>query len=256
MKNFDIKRFLIENKMTRNSRLLTERYADTLNPEDWEPDSGQDIDPFDWDGDFNESYNDEEPDLDNLPLDDEDLYEGQDDVISNDELIELANKAGEYVLDAKDALHDLIVSGEGETIPKRKVEQVLAMYDISLEDLMGSEEENIEDFEWSMGIEDDTDEPEDLDEIKVENPNNIYGKDKEKNIDENQPAPSRPTTKPTTKPGEKTRRRTLQPPKEAPKTTPKAEGQEMNLANKIGKRFNSLKQEKILQERIKKIAGL
>jgi hypothetical protein len=57
------------------------------------------------------------------------------------------------------------------------------------------------------------------------------------------------------------RRRTLTPPTEAPETKPKAqkEGEEMDLANKIGKRFSELSKDELdesIKEKMQKLAGI
>lgn len=57
------------------------------------------------------------------------------------------------------------------------------------------------------------------------------------------------------------RRRTLTPPTEAPETKPKArkEGEEIDLANKIGKRFSELYKnelDEVTKNKMKKLAGI
>lgn len=66
------------------------------------------------------------------------LKEGQEgNTISSLKVIALAKKAGKSVLDAKDALEDLVVA-YGDNVPKSKVKEVLANYDILISDLKES----------------------------------------------------------------------------------------------------------------------
>lgn len=84
-------------------------------------------------------------------------------------------------------------------------------------------------------------------------------------IKSNKPQPTLPTPDiETAEPDIETkpiRRRTLTPPTEAPETKPKAqnEGEEMDLANKIGKRFSKLSKDDLdesIKNRMKKLAGI
>ena len=52
-----------------------------------------------------------------------------------DQVVNMADRAGNIVLDAKDALHDLAVA-YGERIPSGKVQQVLSDYDLELVDVL------------------------------------------------------------------------------------------------------------------------
>jgi len=78
-----------------------------------------------------------------------------------------------------------------------------------------------------------------------------------------QPTPYNPDVE-TAEPGTETkpvRRRTLTPPTEAPEIKPKAqkEGEEMDLANKIGKRFSKLSKDQLdesVKSRMQKLAGI
>ena len=78
-----------------------------------------------------------------------------------------------------------------------------------------------------------------------------------------QPTPYNPDVE-TAEPGTETkpvRRRTLTPPTESPETKPKAqkEGEEMDLANKIGKRFSKLSKDQLdesVKGRMQKLAGI
>jgi len=78
-----------------------------------------------------------------------------------------------------------------------------------------------------------------------------------------QPTPYNPDVE-TAEPGTETkpvRRRTLTPPTESPETKPKAqkEGEEMDLANKIGKRFSKLSKDQLdesVKSRMQKLAGI
>ena len=65
---------------------------------------------------------------------------------SIEEVIELAELAGLTVLDAQDALMELTVA-YGEEIPRRRVEEVLREYDMSVEELIGLKDEDGDYFE-------------------------------------------------------------------------------------------------------------
>ena len=125
-------------------------------------------------------------------------------------------------------------------------------------------DEEIDDSKW-YNDEDDEELSDDTNLDDFEMPETFAWEDdylEEADIDENSPqwSPSTsPTTTPTVKPGEKTRRRTLTPPDDAPTTGPKAsleEVDEKELVDKIGERFNQLKQDKAVNERMQTLAGL
>lgn len=52
------------------------------------------------------------------------------------QVMKMAKRAGEYVLDARDSLRELVI-GYGDAIPKQEVLQVLHHYDLELEDVTG-----------------------------------------------------------------------------------------------------------------------
>jgi len=71
-----------------------------------------------------------------------------------DEVVDMANRAGEIVLDAKDALNDLAVA-YGYKIPHNAVHQVLDEYDLTIEDVLyggesSSYEEDMDMFNEEM----------------------------------------------------------------------------------------------------------
>lgn len=59
--------------------------------------------------------------------------------LTDKQVMALAKKAGDLVIDAKEDLMDLIVS-YGENIPKKKVKDILAGYDILISDLKSTRE--------------------------------------------------------------------------------------------------------------------
>jgi len=71
------------------------------------------------------------------PDNDGEVGQGRD--ISIDELVSLAEKAADIVLDAGQALSDLAVQ-YGDTIPLRAVEETLMEYDMTLDDLYDEED--------------------------------------------------------------------------------------------------------------------
>lgn len=70
--------------------------------------------------------------------------------ISIEQLIDIANKAGDYVIDAKDAIEDLGIA-YGEKIPTSRVVEVLRNYDLTIDYLYNGEEET---YDWNFSIND------------------------------------------------------------------------------------------------------
>ncbi len=97
------------------------------------------------------------------PISEKELDENMSDIIPYDELIELARKAKKVVIDAGDALLELaIINGKNDGVSREDVEDTLAEYDMTIEDLEEYEDEiNIDDIP-DANLDDD--EPEPLDE--------------------------------------------------------------------------------------------
>lgn len=88
---------------------------------------------------------------------------GQDQIIPFKELIQIAMKAGNYVLDAKDSIIELgVTSLNDEGVFLSELEEVLHEYDLDLDELLSDEDDQSYDVNFDNGNEDD--EPESLDE--------------------------------------------------------------------------------------------
>lgn len=59
------------------------------------------------------------------------------DTYTSSQVMAMAKKAGDFVLDARDSLRGLAI-GYGDSIPKERVLQILSHYDLELEDVTGS----------------------------------------------------------------------------------------------------------------------
>ena len=67
------------------------------------------------------------------------------------EIVKLAQAAGDFVLDAKDAIQDLSVA-YGDKVPAKELDKVLANYDLELEDLMEAYDGNASDFKYEFPL--------------------------------------------------------------------------------------------------------
>lgn len=65
-----------------------------------------------------------------------------DSIISTSEAIAIANKAGQIVLDAKDAIMEVAYIYDEDDVPMYKIEEILAEYDMTMDDLNEIEDSN------------------------------------------------------------------------------------------------------------------
>lgn len=65
-----------------------------------------------------------------------------DSIISTSEAIAIANKAGQIVLDAKDAIMEVAYIYDEDDVPMYKIEDILAEYDMTMDDLNEIEDSN------------------------------------------------------------------------------------------------------------------
>jgi len=65
------------------------------------------------------------------------------------EIVKLAQAAGDFVLDAKDAIQDLAVA-YGNKVPAKELDKVLANYDLEIEDLMEAYDGTAADFKYEF----------------------------------------------------------------------------------------------------------
>lgn len=152
--NFDLRKFLVENKLTS----LTAR--NLKKNSDFEEEEGYEKAPRE------------------IEYGIRSRNEGVNEMISYERLIELAQEAGKTVLDARDALIDLgVTNGRGEGVPLREVEAVLAEYDMTMQDIDGTEKQD-----W--GEMDDYDEKYNPNDLSLDDDDELESLDETNNLQE------------------------------------------------------------------------